>query len=259
VLKASIFKAKPPNKNMYRPLFTFLIIFIISCATKKKDNPSVTTLLEKKSPKQSRTKPLLILDAGHGGVDPGGVHDSLKLYEKNVTRKIVDALLSEIDTNKLSVVQTRLGDASVHRHDRIKMANPLEPDLLLTVHINSNRYDSTHHGFEVIYNDSLLKEIRPADSSFVNYANPFKKELQTYATIIQKKIRKAIPKMRDRGIIVRKDDIWMIYAVNYPSILFECGFITNLKDALILKDAKEIKKVAVALKESLYEILNIKA
>ncbi|MFM2337521.1 MAG: hypothetical protein RL115_714 [Bacteroidota bacterium] len=243
---------------MHRLAIAFSILFTLSCTAKKKEAARLTDFSTKKMAIEGNEKPLLVLDAGHGGRDPGGVHQSLKLYEKDVTRKIVDALLLEIDTNKISVVQTRMGDASVHRHDRIKMANPLKPDLLLTIHINSNSNDSTHHGFEIVYNDSLLKGVSPTDSSFINYANPFKKELQTYATIIQKKIRKAIPQMRDRGIVVRKDDIWMIYAVNYPSILFECGFITNLKDALILKDANEIKKVAVALKESLYEILNIK-
>ncbi len=233
------------------------LLLILSCSQKKKESQHTPPLVKEKSPKELRTKPLLVIDAGHGGRDPGGVNDSLKLYEKNITRNIVDALINEIDTTKLSIVQTRLGDESIHRHKRIEMANPLEPDLLLTVHINSDSRDTTYNGFEISYNDSLLKEVVNEDT--IKFFNPFKKELHRYSYIIQNKVHKVFPKMRIRGVKPRKDDIWMIYAVHYPSILFEFGYITNTKDALVMRDKKEVKKLAVALKISLYEILGIKS
>jgi N-acetylmuramoyl-L-alanine amidase len=198
----------------------------------------------------------LIIDAGHGGRDPGGVNDSLKLYEKNVARNIVDELIKEIDTNRVTIIQTRIGDENPHRHKRIEYANALEPDLLLTIHTNSDS-DTTYNGFEISYNDSLLKEVTNADTAKI--FNPFKNDLHKYSHIIQNKVAKAFPKMRIRGVKPRKDDIWMIYAVNYPSILFEFGYITNKKDALIMRDKKEIKKLSEALKKSVYEILGIKA
>lgn len=240
---------------MNRLALLLIVTFFIACTSKKKEANAIIDPAKKKSPKELRTKPLIVLDAGHGGRDPGGVNDSLKLYEKNVTRNIVDALLLEIDTNKVSVLQARIGDENPHRHERIKMANLLEPDLLLSIHINSDFRDSTYSGFEISYNDSLFKEFNGTDT--INYLNPYKKELHKYSYIIQNKVHKAIPKMRIRGVKPRKDDIWMIYAANHPSILFEFGYITNKKDALIMREKKEIKKLAEALKKSIYEILNL--
>jgi N-acetylmuramoyl-L-alanine amidase len=226
-----------------------------SCNSKtKKNSDNIGALTEQK---KQRTKPVLVIDAGHGGRDPGGVNDSLKLYEKNVTRNIVDALLKDIDTNKVTVIQTRIGDENPHRHKRIEYANTFEPDLLLTIHTNSESTDTTYNGFEISYNDSLIDKINGLDT--VKFFNPYKDKLHSYCSIIQKKVSKVFPKMRIRGIKPRKDDIWMIYAVTYPSILFEFGYITNKKDALIMRDKKEIKRLSEALKNSVYEILGVKA
>lgn len=203
-----------------------------------------------------RTKPLIIIDAGHGGRDPGAVNDSLKLYEKNLTRKITDALLKKLDTSLITPVETRVGDEFTDRHIRIQNANRYRPDMLLTIHINFDE-DTLSNGFEVSFNDTIIDKFTDTDTFKI--ANPNKQVLKKYGNIIHQKIAKSFPMMKPRGIKIRKDDIWMIYAPKYPSLLLEFGFISNRKDLTVLQNDKQIQKLAETLKHSLYEIFKIKS
>jgi N-acetylmuramoyl-L-alanine amidase len=53
--------------------------------------------------------------------------------------------------------------------------------------------------------------------------------------------------MKNRGIRIRKDRIWMIYAGNFPSILIEWGYISNPDDLAIMKDPNAHKLLAQAI------------
>jgi N-acetylmuramoyl-L-alanine amidase len=234
-------------------LGVFFLLFIFSC--KKKQEVLVINTPSLKVPvavKPINPIPVLILDAGHGGEDPGAVSDSFKLKEKNVTRSIVDAVLANIDQKKIKVIQTRLKDDNTHRHKRIEIANQYNPDLLLTVHINFDK-DTTVNGYEMQYNDSILDRVIYTDTLKRN--NPYKKKLNSYSALFNKKIGQAFPDMKLRGITLRKDRIWMIFAGNYPSLLLEFGFINNRHDAKIMADKKNIKKLAQVIVKCIYEIL----
>jgi N-acetylmuramoyl-L-alanine amidase len=199
-----------------------------------------------------KMKPVLILDAGHGAIDPGAINDSLNLYEKNVTRKIVDAVLAIIDTNKISVVQTRPADSNIHRHDRINLANTHNPDMLLTVHINYDK-DTSYNGFEMAISDSLVTKMDEKDT--ISISNPNKLKAEKMATTFSNKVAGLFPKMRHRKIKIRSDRIWMICAGNYPSLLLEFGFISNKNDLEFITDKKSIKKLAMGIVESIYKEL----
>ncbi len=244
--------------NSKRLLFiaTFLstILFACKCASKQPviEPPSIVEIKDT-TPK----KPIIIIDAGHGGNDPGAVNDSAKLYEKTFTRNIVDALIKEIDTSYIIPIQTRLGDSNINRHIRIERASKCNPNMLLTIHINYDK-DTTYNGFEISFNDTIIDKIVNGIDT-IKQLNPFKAINLKYGKILNKKIAAKFPKMRQRGISIRKDDIWMLYAGKYPSLLLEFGFISNRKDLTTLKDKKEIKKLALALQSSIYEIFSIKA
>ena len=201
-----------------------------------------------------KTKPVLILDAGHGGADPGAVNDSLNLFEKNITRKLVDAILNKIDTNKITVIETRTKDLKTDRHNRIKYANLFNPDLLLTIHSNFDD-DSTINGFEISLSDSTIMSIAGTDT--LRKSNPCKDSCKKYASIVEKSLRTSFPTMRSRNISARKDNIWMICAPHYPSLLVEFGFISSYKDLPHMTNKKEIDKFASSIVKSIYKIFRV--
>jgi N-acetylmuramoyl-L-alanine amidase len=197
-------------------------------------------------------KPVLVIDAGHGAVDPGAVNDSLHLYEKDIARKIVDAVMRSIDTNKIRIIETRPGDSNIHRHERIKLANLYNPNMLLSVHVNYDK-DTSYNGFELGISDSLVVKMNETDT--ISIDNPNKMKAIDIAKTLTTRIASQFPKMRNRYIKIRKDRIWMICAGKYPSVLLEFGFIKNRSDLAYLTDKKAIKKLAEAIKISVYHEL----
>jgi N-acetylmuramoyl-L-alanine amidase len=228
----------------------FIFLFLVGCHAKKL--PPIIIDVKKDTVMQIKAKPILVLDAGHGALDPGAINDSLNLYEKNVTRKIVDAVLAIIDTNKISVIQTRPADSNIHRHDRINLANTYNPDLLLSVHINYDK-DTSYNGFEIAIADSLVTKMDEKDT--ISISNPNKVKAEKMATTFTNKVAGLFPKMRHRKMKIRNDRIWMICAGNYPSLLLEFGFISNKNDLGYITDKKSIKKLASGIVDCIYKEL----
>lgn len=240
--------------NYLNRLLFFSFIFLLACNAPKVEPVVAVVKQDTIIAKPKNLKPVLILDAGHGGPDPGAVNDSLNLYEKNVTRKLVDAILKKIDTNKISVIQTRKKDENIDRHQRIRNANLYNPDLLLSIHNNFDD-DTTINGFEINISDSTIMHTTEKDT--LRKQNPNKDSCIKYASIIEKNIRTSFPKMKPRNIYVRKDNIWMICSPMYPSVLVEFGFISNNKDLQYLTNKKEIEKFANSIVKSIYKIFRV--
>ena len=235
-------------------LLFFYFLLLTSCNTPKIEPVAGVVKQDTIIVKPKNLKPVLILDAGHGGLDPGAVNDSLNLFEKNVTRKLVDAILKKIDTNIISVIQTRKNDENINRHLRISNANSYNPDLLLSIHNNFDD-DTTINGFEINISDSTIMHTTEKDT--LRNQNPNKDSCIKFASIIEKNLRESFPKMKPRNVYIRKDNIWVICSTLYPSILVEFGFISNNKDLQYLTNKKEIDKFAASIVKSIYKIFRV--
>jgi N-acetylmuramoyl-L-alanine amidase len=81
-------------------------------------------------------KPVIILDPGHGGVDPGAV--SGRTHEKNITLALGRALKDELErTGKFQVYMTRNSDRFIKLYDRVKFARKHNADLFISLHADS--------------------------------------------------------------------------------------------------------------------------
>lgn len=90
----------------------------------------------------------IVIDAGHGGHDPGTSHHGLK--EKALALDIARRLRSALTGSGLSAVMTREGDQFIPLNTRPAIANRLRADLFVSVHINANR-NRRVSGIEVYY------------------------------------------------------------------------------------------------------------
>ena len=91
---------------------------------------------------------MVVIDAGHGGHDPGTSHYGLK--EKHLTLDIVRRLRTRLQEDGLTVVMTRETDRFIPLSGRPAIANRLDADLFISVHINANPSPSVS-GIEVYY------------------------------------------------------------------------------------------------------------
>jgi len=160
---------------------------------------------------------LIVLDPGHGGVDPGAVYKDL--YEKNYNLTFALTLKNVLERNGASVLMTRYGDydlsspnvSSRKRSDfnnRIKLIDEWSPDMYISLHMNYLN-QTEYYGAQVFYANSheRNKYISELFQKELNYYFSFSKET--------KKIG---------------EDKYMFKRIKTKGILIEYGFISSPKD-----------------------------
>ena len=164
---------------------------------------------------------VFVIDAGHGGVDPGTVVGSI--YEKDINLKISLALREEITRLGGTVLMTREGDYDLgtpkatyrKKSDfdhRIAFINRSQADLYLSIHLNYLS-DSAYSGVQVFY-------------SSVNEKN------KSYANSIQKFMNEKLATSREIKRI--SNSIYMYSKLKVPGVLVECGFLSNAEEEQLL-------------------------
>lgn len=179
---------------------------------------------------------VVVLDAGHGGSDSGAVGNGYK--EKNFTLSIVKAAKEYFDDNKdYKVYYTRLSDTYPSLKERYDLANAVDADIFVSVHINSA--GKTARGTETLYNPDRNKK--------QNGLNCYE-----LAKIVQVEVKSATGFI-DRGLKKRSTRLNNGLAVlnhnNGPATLTEIGFISNATEAK--KMAKNLKQYGKAVYEAI--------
>lgn len=164
-------------------------------------------------------KNVIVLDAGHGGSDTGATGNGYK--EKNMTLSIVKAAKTYFDQNEdYKVYYTRLTDTYPSLSDRYQLANEVNADLFISVHINSAGKTAT--GTETLYNPDRNKKSLAGLSCY---------KLAFYTH----KYVKAATGFTNRGLKKRCSRLGNGLAVlshnNGPATLTEIGFISNPSEA----------------------------
>ncbi|MRN53457.1 N-acetylmuramoyl-L-alanine amidase [Paenibacillus monticola] len=192
--------------------------------------PSVTP-----PPITTSGKRLVVIDAGHGGKDPGGISLN-KHNEKDFTLatvlKVAELLKNEPNIN---FVLTRSDDSYPTLQQRAKIANDLKADLFLSIHANSIPAGTTSNpsGFETYYS-------RPESLQF--------------ATTVHKYLVPASG-LSDRGI--RKSSLYVTRETKMPAILLECGYLSNANDEAQLYSADYQQRIAAAVVAGIKEYLGL--
>ena len=173
--------------------------------------------MDKIGSKVRNPKPVIVLDAGHGGYDPGGLsdHDSteLNVKEKDLTLFMSNRLFNKLDKERFNVIRIRKKDTFFHRHERTKYIEQANPDLMITLHTNWDR-DTNINSFEFAYSNRILNyvdtNLNKPQGDTINVENPFAEQLKSYCLTLSMNTQRAFPKMRNRGIKELEDRIWML-------------------------------------------------
>lgn len=232
----------------------------------------------------------VVIDAGHGGTDPGCVSADKKTYEKTLTLDISRRLASKISAAypDVKVIQTRPGDKFVSLNDRPQTANKAGANLFISIHINATTSKSPSgysvhvlgqsskknrdlyaNNMEVCKRENsviLLEEdystkymgFDPSDPESYIFMllmqNAHLEQSVRFAQIINKNLA-AGPLKVDRGL--HQDPFYVLWKTAMPSVLVELGFISNTADLAILRDAKKRDQLAECLFKAFKEYKTI--
>ncbi|WP_070328774.1 N-acetylmuramoyl-L-alanine amidase [Exiguobacterium aurantiacum] len=179
------------------------------------------------------TGPIIVIDPGHGGNDPGAINGSF--YEKTVVfdvSKRVEAYLSS--KYNYQVRLTRTTDIFYKPAERPVIAKNLRGDLFVSIHANASR-DPKANGIETFYSSSTAQSARS----------------RVLATNIQNNLVSNMSGtgMRSRG--VKSANYIVINHSLMPSALVELGFITSPTDVIHLRSEASRQRMAIGVAEGI--------
>ena len=213
----------------------------------------------------------IVIDAGHGGKDPGAVGPS-GVLEKHVTLKLAKELAKEL-TRQIGceVILTRDSDVYLPLEERTAIANKVGADLFISLHANANKSRKAF-GIETYYlnfskndkaaavaareNGTSLKQVSDLELILFDLmANAKINESSRLAAEIQKslvhRIGKNYSKVRDLG--VRQGPFYVLLGATMPSVLVETAFISHPREEKRLVSKAYQKSAAQAIAAAIKE------
>ena len=185
------------------------------------------------------TTKVIVIDAGHGGVDPGAIGRNLGVLEKDVNLAIAKYLKEYLEQSGSKVIMTRKSDKGLYSlggtlrqkknedlRNRKAIVNKSNANIFITIHLNSFP-QSQYYGAQTFY---------PKD-------NPTGK-------ILAEKIQGSLIEILDNNnsrVALSKEGIYLIKGLDIPTALIECGFLSNPKEEKLLNSTQYQKKVAWAI------------
>jgi N-acetylmuramoyl-L-alanine amidase len=220
----------------------------------------------------------IVIDAGHGGKDPGAV--GAHSYEKDIalsialqTGKYIEDNLSDVE-----VIYTRKTDRFVKLHERAQIANDAKADFFISIHCNANNVKSVYGtetyvmglhksqaNLEVakLENAAILKEedyddmyegFDPNnDEDYITltfFQNAYLDQSIDLASKVQKQFKERV-NLRDRGVL--QAGFWVLFKTAMPGILIETGYLSNAKDEAFLRSKKGQTYLASAIYRAVKE------
>ncbi|MDP8916372.1 MAG: N-acetylmuramoyl-L-alanine amidase [Pseudomonadota bacterium] len=213
-------------------------------------------------------KKVIVIDAGHGGRDPGAV--GVRARESAVTLAAAQALRAQLTaTGRYKVVMTREKDVYIPLETRVRIARQAKADLFISLHADAGP-DATVRGASVYTlsehgSDRAAKSVMSKDRSLGDFKLPGKdasvnqilldltqratrNQSATFAQLLLNSVDDTCVLLRrshrDAGYVV-------LLAPDVPAVLLEMGFMTNAEDEAVLSDPKQRGAMMAAVSRSI--------
>jgi N-acetylmuramoyl-L-alanine amidase len=171
----------------------------------------VVLFLAAAAPLQAQPRPLVMIDAGHGGDDVGVAHEGVE--EKDLVLRLAFVLASELAEAGYDVAFTRTGDHAVDWPERQRLAEAEGAALLIMLHINGDD-DRTLRGAEV-------------------YSNPSSPGGAAAAQIFAETLR------ADGTLVVEEDKTWVFLASSaVPTVMIEAAYMTHPEEGVAVQTSE---------------------
>ncbi|WP_274475577.1 N-acetylmuramoyl-L-alanine amidase family protein [Mangrovimonas aestuarii] len=217
---------------------------------------------------------VVVLDAGHGGNDPGNLGNGFK--EKDIALKVVLAVGKALEKNKdIKVIYTRETDVFIELRERAAIANKADADLFVSIHCNS--HNSSAHGTETfvlgLHANSKNFEVAKKENEVIFLEKDYEKHYDGFdpnspqsligltlmqeeyldqsielASYIEKNFTTNL-KRNSRG--VKQAGFWVLHNTYMPSVLIELGFLTYKKEGVFLNSWSGQQKMANSIENAI--------
>ena len=182
----------------------------------------------------------IIIDAGHGGFDGGAVASDGTL-EKDINLKIAHKLRELLKLGGFYVIMTREDDSGIEQDANDTIANRKKSDMRRRLNIINENPDAM---FLSIHLNKFPSESARGSQVFYSKNNSLS---QSLAENVQNSIKSKLQPDNDRLIKKADNTIFLLKNSNIPSVIVECGFLSNDEELLLLKDNDYQSKIAFSI------------
>lgn len=217
--------------NLKGALTFFFIIFCAGCSTTYQD------LSDSHIVSKPFLFPLVMIDPGHGGKDPGAKAElPLVCVEKNLTLYLAKKTALYLKNKGVPTVLTRESDMYVSLEDRVKLAESKQAKLFVSIHGNAAK-NKEAEGIEVFYSEA---------------GNERSKRSKHLANML---FASALKRTKAKPRSVKKSNLYVVKNTEVPAALIETGFLTHQKEAKRLLDPLYLDLLSLGIAEGIFAYL----
>jgi len=216
----------------------------------------------------ARGRPIVVLDAGHGGRDPGATSVSGDLHEKELTLILAQAVRDElVKRGRVRVAMTRDDDRYLTLDDRAAVARRLNAAMFVSIHIDSAANPlargASVYSLSDVASDAEAAHLAArenAESGAVSAGGTvdgmladlaMQSQMSASAELASRLVNKAAGRVELRPNPHRFAAFHVLRRADAPAVLFEAGYLSNADDELLLRDQKERDKMVIALAQAI--------
>lgn len=226
---------------------------------------------------RARTEPLVVLDPGHGGREPGAANDAHGLVESHLALELAELTASRLRAimPRTRVMLTRSTDVTLSLEERCALANAMEADAFISIHLNASSEPVRKGGVTTFVLDTTndrqaLRLAARENGTQVSEVSGIQSLLAKHhrqgqvagslalAGQIQrhtlKRARLVLPQLADRG--VRRAMFYVLVGARMPAVLLEASFLTHEPEARALSSRRYRQAVAEGLASGIASYLH---
>jgi len=216
----------------------------------------------------ARGRPIVVLDAGHGGRDPGATSVSGEVREKQLTLVLAQSLRDElVKRGRVRVAMTRDDDRYLTLDERAAVARRLSAAMFVSIHIDSApnplARGASVYSLSDVASDAEAAAVAArengAEDQRVNGSAvemmladlAMRSQMGASADLASRLVNKAAGRVELRPNPHRFAAFHVLRRAETPAVLFEAGYLSNADDELLLRDPGERAKMVLALAQAI--------
>lgn len=216
----------------------------------------------------AKGRPIVVIDAGHGGRDPGATSVSGQVREKELTLALAQALRDElVKRGRVRVAMTREDDRYLTLDDRAAVARRLNAAMFVSIHIDSAANPlargASVYSLSDVASDAEAARLAArenADSGTIGRDGSvetmladlaMRSQMTASADLASRLVNKAAGRVELRPNPHRFAAFHVLRRADAPAVLFEAGYLSNADDEVLLRNPNERSKMVLALSQAI--------
>jgi N-acetylmuramoyl-L-alanine amidase len=216
----------------------------------------------------ARGRPIVVIDAGHGGRDPGATSVSGQVHEKQLTLTLAQALRDElVRRGRVRVAMTRNDDRYLTLDDRAAVARRLDAATFVSLHIDSApnplARGASVYSLSDVASDEEAARLAARENQDVGAGASgntidailsdlaMRSQMSASANLASRLVGKAAGRVELRPNPHRFAAFHVLRRAETPAVLFEAGYLSNVDDEMMLRDPAQRTRMVLALAQAI--------